>query len=141
MNLLLVCGTFSVPEAFDITNLFDAFKSQITESDMSMVENFINYDIPIVIDSDNADLNLTGKLKQQCLVDSYEKLEECFEQDVYFLCKMERIDRKDSVKIFDPLKDFIKIPRSMRRSGRFDVNKFQEIGGPVARVEVIAIYK
>jgi len=147
MSLVLICGKLNIPEAFDLTDILNKFKSSFSQ-DLTSIEAFISKDIPIIIDSDDTKLSLTGKLNPQFLIASYDALEEYIEQDAYFLCKMERIERKDTVKIFDPLKDFLKIPRSMRRQANFDIDGFREIGvddisinGPVARVEVIAIYK
>lgn len=53
--------------------------------------------------------------------------------------------RKDIVEIFDPLKDFIRLPRAMRRQMSADdtslgIDKITA-EGPVLKVEVIAIYK
>ena len=49
------------------------------------------------------------------------------------------------VEIFDPLKDFIRLPRAMRRQMSAAGNSTGLdkiiIGGPVLKVEVIAIYK
>lgn len=53
--------------------------------------------------------------------------------------------RKEFVEIFDPLKDFIRLPRAMRRQMINDGNSFGldkiSVEGPVLKVEVIAIYK
>ena len=61
------------------------------------------------------------------------------------LCKVVGVMRKDSVEIFDPLKDFIKLPRTMRRQMTADgisigIDKIA-VEGSVLKVEVIAIYK
>ena len=52
---------------------------------------------------------------------------------------------KDMVEIFDPLKDFIRLPRAMRRQMNTDGNSVGletiSVEGPVLKVEVIAIYK
>ena len=71
-------------------------------------------------------------------------LEDYADQDVYVLCKVVGIARKDSVEIFDPLKDFIKLPRAMRRQMSDGNNGGLEriiVDGPVLKVEIIAIYK
>ena len=53
--------------------------------------------------------------------------------------------RKDTVEIFDPLKDFIRLPRAMRRQMTANGNPVEldkiSVEGPVLKVEVIAIYK
>lgn len=52
---------------------------------------------------------------------------------------------KDTVEIFDPLKDFIRLSRTMRRQMTTNgvpvgLDKIS-VEGPVLKVEVIAIYK
>lgn len=64
---------------------------------------------------------------------------------MYILCKAVGMIRKDNVEIFDPLKDFIRLPRTMRRQMTAEgksvgLDKIS-IEGPVLKVEVIAIYK
>jgi len=64
---------------------------------------------------------------------------------VYILCKVVGIVRKAWVEIFDPLKDFIRLPRAARRSMTVSENtnglESIVIEGPVLKVEIIAIYK
>ena len=66
-----------------------------------------------------------------------------FEKDVSF--DYDRFELDLMVEIFDPLKDFIRLPRTMRRqmtaNGKpVGLDKIS-IEGPVLKVEVIAIYK
>ena len=72
----------------------------------------------------------------------------CFKnclQDVFMLCKVVGISKKECVEIFDPLKDFIRLPRVMRRQMEGNPNTSGlekiKIQGPVLKVEIIAIYK
>ena len=52
-------------------------------------------------------------------------------------------NENDKVEIFNPLKDFIKLPRAVRRSANIYNDELQSIiiDGPVFKVEVLAIYK
>ncbi len=100
-------------------------------------------DIPFVIELD--DVTVSGKLNSMYLREEYATLEDYSEQDVYILCKIVGLVRKDIVEIFDPLKDFIRLPRSMRRQmavngSSVGIDK-NSVEGPVLKVEVIAIYK
>lgn len=100
-------------------------------------------DIPFVIECD--DVTIAGKLNSKNLLGEYSNLEDYAEQEVYMLCKVVGVMRKDSVEIFDPLKDFIKLPRTMRRQMTADgtsigIDKIA-VEGSVLKVEVIAIYK
>ena len=72
------------------------------------------------------------------------ELEEYTEQDVFTLCKVIGVMNKEKVEVFNPLKDFIKLPRAVRRGMDEDSKKGLEsicVDGPVLKVEVIAIYK
>lgn len=153
MKLLRICNSFEIPEAFDVVTLIDQFKPMLIgqietkstgeqEALMSILEN-ASADIPFVIEHD--DITISGKLNTKFLCEDYASLEDYADQDVYMLCKVVGIVRKDLVEIFDPLKDFIRLPRAMRRQMSATGNSTGLdkiiIGGPVLKVEVIAIYK
>lgn len=153
MKLLRICNSFEIPEAFDVVTLIDQFKPMLIgqietksigeqEALMSVLGN-ASADIPFVIEHD--DITISGKLNTKFLCEDYASLEDYADQDVYMLCKVVGIVRKDLVEIFDPLKDFIRLPRAMRRQMSAAGNSTGLdkiiIGGPVLKVEVIAIYK
>lgn len=153
MKLIRICSGFEIPEAFDAINLIDRFMpmlmSQVeTKSDAEQValENFLgnaSADIPFIVEFD--EITVAGKLNVKYLHEEYANLEDYADQDVYMLCKVLGVIRKDEVEIFDPLKDFIRLPRTMRRqmtaNGKsVGVDKIS-VEGPVLKVEVIAIYK
>lgn len=153
MKIFRISTGFSVPEEFDAVNLIDQFMPMLmgqietkSDSEQEALETFLgkaSADIPIVVDYD--DITISGKLNAKYLLEEYSALEDYVEQDVYVLCKVVGIIRKDCVEIFDPLKDFIRLPRAMRRqmekkeksSGLEKIS----IQGPVLKVEIIAIYK
>lgn len=98
-------------------------------------------DIPIVMGDD--ELTIASKLSMGNLEEEYAELEEYNEQEVYMLCKVVGIMQKDKVEIFNPLKDFIKLPRAVRMGMDSDTQGMETIlvDDPVLKVEVIAIYK
>ena len=153
MKIFRISTEFSVPEEFDAVNLIDQFMPMLmgqietkSDSEQEALETFLgkaSADIPIVVDYD--DITISGKLNAKYLLEEYSALEDYAEQDVFMLCKVVGIVRKDCVEIFDPLKDFIRLPRVMRR--QMEKNEKSsglekiKIQGPVLKVEVIAIYK
>jgi hypothetical protein len=58
-------------------------------------------------------------------------------------CKVVGKMQKNQVEIFNPLKNFIKLPRAVRRSMDSNSGEVEPIiiEGPVLKVEVIAVYK
>lgn len=153
MKLLRICNIFEIPEAFDAVNLIGRFMPMLmgqietnSSDEEEALENILgkaSADIPFIIECD--DVTIAGKLNAKHLHEEYSSLEDYAEQEVYMLCKVVGMMRKDSVEIFDPLKDFIKLPRSMRREMTSDgksigIDKIS-VDGPVLKVEVIAIYK
>ena len=98
-------------------------------------------DIPIVMESE--DLIVSSKLSTSVLEEEYAQFEEYSEQEVYMLCKVVGKMQKNQVEIFNPLKDFVKFPRAVRRSMDSNNRELEPIiiDGPVLKVEVIAIYK
>ena len=125
MKLLRICSGFEIPEALE------------------GILGKASADIPFIIECD--DVTISGKLNAKYLREEYASLEDYADQDVYILCKVVGMVRKDMVEIFDPLKDFIRLPRTMRRqmtaNGKSVGLDKISIEGPVLKVEVIAIYK
>lgn len=153
MKLIRLCSSFEIPEAFDAVNLVDCFMpmliGQVTtasNAEQEALESILgnaSADIPFVVEFD--DISVAGKLNAKYLNEEYANLEDYADQDVYILCKAVGMIRKDNVEIFDPLKDFIRLPRTMRRQMTAEgksvgLDKIS-IEGPVLKVEVIAIYK
>ena len=153
MKLLRICSSFEIPEAFDAVDLIDQFMPMLigqieTKSvgEQEALEGILgkaSADIPFIIECD--DVTISGKLNAKYLHEEYASLEDYVDQDVYLLCKIVGMVRKNTVEIFDPLKDFIRLPRTMRRqmtaNGKSVGLDKISIEGPVLKVEVIAIYK
>lgn len=153
MSLVRICSGFEIPESFDAINLMNSFLPMLmgqietkTAGEQEALEAFLgnaSADIPFVIELD--DVTVSGKLNAKCLCEEYANLEDYAEQDVYLLCKVVGMVRKDMVEIFDPMKDFIRLPRATRRQMESNgsdtgLQKIQ-VEGPVLKVEVVAIYK
>lgn len=153
MKIIRICSGFEIPEAFDAVNLIDRFmpmllgqietKSVGEQEAMEGILGKASADIPFIIECD--DVTISGKLNSKHLHEEYASLEDYADQDVYMLCKVVGMVRKDTVEIFDPLKDFIRLPRAMRRQMTTSGNSVGldkiSVEGPVLKVEVIAIYK
>lgn len=151
MSIVRLNGSFEIPEQFDMFNLtqniMPLLKSQIQTSSQDkkeLMETFLenaSADIPIVMESEG--LIVSSKLSTSFLEEEYVQLEEYSEQEVYILCKVVGKMQKNQVEIFNPLKDFIKLPRAVRRSMDSSSSEVEPIiiDGPVLKVEVIAIYK
>ena len=153
MKLLRICSGFEIPEAFDAVNLLNQFMPMIigqietkSSGEQEALEGILgkaSADIPFIIECD--DVTISGKLNAKYLHEEYSSLEDYHDQDVYMLCKVVGLVKKDMVEIFDPLKDFIRLPRTIRRQmtangENVGIDKIS-IEGPVLKVEVIAIYK
>ena len=137
----------------DAVNLIDQFMPMLmgqietkSAGEQEALEGILgkaSADIPFIIECD--DVTISGKLNAKYLREEYASLEDYADQDVYMLCKVVGMVRKDMVEIFDPLKDFIRLPRTMRRqmtaNGKSVGLDKISIEGPVLKVEVIAIYK
>ena len=153
MKLLRICSSFEIPEAFDAVNLIEQFRPMLmgqietkSSGEQEALQGILgkaSADIPFVIELD--EITISGKLNAKHLCEDYSNLEEYADQEVYMLCKVVGMVRKDMVEIFDPLKDFIRLPRAMRRQMNTDGNSVGletiSVEGPVLKVEVIAIYK
>lgn len=152
MSLFRFSGKFIIPEEFDIYSLAQAFMPLMTNqiqstsnSEKEIIEAFLgntSADIPFIVDSE--DVVISGKLNTNYLLETYSELEEYYEQDVIMLCKVIGMMYKEKVEVFNPLKDFIRLPRAMRRSREeSDKDGFDSIyvDGPLLKVEVVAIYK
>lgn len=147
-----VQANFYIPEGFDFVELFEIFKPaikssiEIKESDQSLYDSFLGNtkaDIPIIIDFEN--IKIFGKLDGRFLKESYNQLEEYEQDEVTILLKVISHNTSDKVTIFDPLKDFIKLNRAMRRSTDIKSSYTQEfspiiVNGPVVKAEILAIY-
>ena len=152
MSIMRINSSFTVPESFDMVNAIEKFKPMLmgqidtnSTGEQEALESILgkaSADVPIISEFD--DVAISGKLNAKYLMEDYAQLEEYSEQDVFILCKVVGLMQKENVEIFDPLKDFIRLPRAVRRQTNFgDTTGLEKIyvEGPVLKVEIIAIYK
>ena len=153
MKLIRLENSFRIPDEFDIINLIEQFKPYImgrietnTVQEQEVINNLLNNtsaDIPIIIETD--EINISSKLSLKYLNEDFTELEDYEDQDVFMLCRVVGTVKKEKVEIFNPLKDFIKLSRVIRRNLNVEMNKAGLnpiiIDGPVLKVEIIAIYK
>jgi len=145
--------SFYVPEGFDMVDLVNKFLPMIKPSldikqgEEALYDFFLGdtkADIPIVLEYDNN--FITGKLDSRFLIDDYSQLEQYETEEVTILFRLLSKKDGDNIEIYDPLKDFIKLNRTMRRSGDFNKAGSLEfspitLNGSVIKVEVLAIYR
>jgi|GEM_PF-438300 len=146
-------SSFYVPEGFDFVDLIHKFMPaikptlDIKEEEEGLYDAFLGdtkADIPIVFEFDN---NLvTGKLDNRFLLEDYNQLEEYESDEVTVLFRLLSKKNGNNIVIYDPLKDFIKLNRTLRRSADFSKSGSDEfspikLDGSVIKIEVIAIYR
>ena len=130
MSIIRVNGSFEIPEQFEMFSVAQNYMPLITSQ------------ITTIIIEDE-EITIASKMSMDNIEEEYAELEEYNEQEVYMLCKVVGIMKKDKVEIFNPLKDFIKLPRAVRREMDSNSQGMEPIlvDGPVLKVEVIAMYK
>lgn len=123
MRFLRICSGFEIPEASDAVNSINQFMPMLmgqiepeSAGEQEALEGIlgkVSADVPFSVECD--DVTIFGKLNAKFLREECASLEDCADQDVYMFCKVVGMMRKGMVEIFDPLKDFIRLPRTMRR--------------------------
>lgn len=100
------------------------------------------FNIPVTFDLDN--IIGFGKLNTKYLMIAYEELE-YFESDEITVLAKVISQKKSRAEVYDPLKDFIKISRAMRRHG--NINSLPDelskiyVNEPAVSIEILAIYQ
>lgn len=151
MCIIRINGRFEIPDKFDIFSMAPKYMPYIIgqiktdDSDKKkLMEAFFenaSADIPVLIEDE--EITIAGKLRTKYLREEYTDLEDYNEQEVYILCRVIGKMKNDMVEIFNPLKDFVKLPRAVRRMEKFPKEGLESISvpGPVLKVEIIGIYK
>lgn len=147
-------GYLSVPEEFDLTQTLDKFKPVILDSmfndgmdksEQDIVKAFFetsDLKIPVVVDFDK--MVLCSKLLSNNLLVKYEEMEEYEELEVTIIARITSSKKVNAEKSFyDPLKDFIKLNRTMRRSidGRTDGLYELFADDDYRTIEILAMYQ
>lgn len=153
MSLMRFNGNASTLEAFDLMNTLKTFApllnaaGQLNESNSEIPNELIlsllnreNAQIPLLIDG--LSIQIYSKLKTRFIIDGdVSAIEDLEDEEVVFLCKVESRVLKDKVVVYDPLKDFMKLGRALRRNiKRTPELKEVIVSGPALKVELIAIY-
>ncbi len=144
----------SVPEQFDMIQTIEKFKPMIqehinsditNESEKKAYEAFLETSgskIPIFIDME--DSLMCSKLMSNNMLITYEEFEEYEELEVTILARVISANLIDMKKPFyDPLKDFMKINRTLRRSMKERTDGLHEIYADQSykMLEILAIYQ
>ena len=153
MSLMRFNGNASILEAFDLMNTLKTFApllnaaGQLNESNTEIPNELIlnllnreNAQIPLLIDG--LSIQIYSKLKTRFIIDGdVSAIEDLEDEEVAFLCKVESHVLKDKVVVYDPLKDFMKLGRALRRNIK-RTPELEEVivPGPALKVELIAIY-
>ena len=147
-------GYFKVPEEFDMTHTIDKFKALIIssmiddgmgESDQELVKAFLKTSdtkVPLLIDLE--DQLLCAKLASSNLLIKYEEMEEYEELEVTIVARIISSNSISPKKAFyDPLKDFMTLNRTLRRSMGERGEGLMEICADrdYRMLEVLAIYQ
>lgn len=153
MCLFRFAGVAMVPEGFDLldamrklmplfskTGMIDLNRADAsTEFAVQMLTQNQGA-IPVVIDG--LEIPVVSKLKTEWLEGGDPMvLEDIQDDDAIFLCKVVAHAKGEKVPIFDPLRDFMKVNRALRRTmKRSEGLEIVYEEGPVIRAEVVAIY-
>ena len=127
MAIVRTQGILEVPEVFDVYKMMEGYAPMMhqlgilesgldnkeTEFVLGLFKN-ANYDTPAIIDCEGT--RISTKLKSQYIKGGYEALEDCLDDEITVLYKVTAVRTEGNVVIFDPMKDFIKLNRALRRS-------------------------
>ena len=146
-------GYISVPEEFDMIETMGKFApllkgTAFLESDeQGTAEQFLlsllngrNAQIPVLLEG--LGIGVTSKLKTGYLSeDGSLDIEAIEDIEAVFLCKVESYSEESKVAIYDPLRDFMKLGRAVRRKAkRGEGLESIEVDGPILKAELISIY-
>lgn len=153
-NIIKFDGLIYVPEEFGFTQTIQKFKNIFMDSITSDFENEMEKEffktffeskdtkIPVVIELD--DFIMCSKLKSSKILIDYEELEEFEELDITIIARTVSTSLVSKNKPFyDPLKDFIKLNRTLRRSVGERTDGLYEIysDSDYKMIEILAIYQ
>lgn len=152
-SIALCEGSIEIPESFDTLATVSKYlpfleKSGAIKLDgdetsnefaLSVLEQ-VNADIPIIVDE--GDIRVSSKLNTSLFAEgNYQTLEDAEDESFSILFRVISITNKDTVEIFNPVKDFLKLNRTIRRNMK-PIEGLEPIitKGPVINAETIAIY-
>lgn len=147
-------GYVKIPEEFDFTQMIDKFKPMLMasvvddtmdKSEQEAMKVFLETSdkkIPVLIDFD--ELLMCSKLISNNMLVKYEDMEEYEELEATIIARITSGNMINAKKPFyDPLKDFMTLNRSMRRSmdGRTDGLNEIYADRDYRAIEILAIYQ
>lgn len=147
-------STLTIPQEFDITQTISLLKPYLLDSatvDMGKEEgdafraffNMANPKIPLIAECD--DTLVTSKIDSKYLIPTYEELDEYESLEVTILARVTSSNLVNASKsIYNPLKDFIHMNRTLRRSFEGDPPEgLRElfIEEAYKTIEILAIYQ
>lgn len=153
MCLIRFAGFATVPEGFDLfeaiqklmplmgeTGLIDLKQDDANTRLAMRMLGEKQGSIPIVVDG--LEVPIASKLKTEWIEGGDSMvLEEIQDDEAIFLCRVVAHARGERVAVFDPLRDFMKVNRAMRRTvKRSEGLEIVYEDGPLIKAEVVAIY-
>ena len=153
-NIVKFNGLINVPEEFDMTQTIQKFKPLLmdsistdfqNETEKKLFQTFFESNdtkIPVIIEL--GDYKACSKLNSSNMLIEYEELEEFEELETTIIARTLSADLVSKTKPFyDPLKDFVKLNRSLRRSVGERTDGLYEIYTDVdyKAIEILAIYQ
>lgn len=152
MTIVRTQGILGIPDAFDVYKMMEEYAPMMYQ--LGVLESSLNnketkfvlglfknasYDTPAIIDCEGTRISI--KLKSQYIEGGYEALEDCLDDEITVLYKVTAVRTEGDVVIFDPMKDFIKLNRTLRRNmERNEQTQPITTGAPIVKAEVLAIY-
>lgn len=153
MSIIRFRGFATVPDSFDVMNTFSNFapmmiragllnadEGNVPEGVLLQLLSGEKARIPLLIEG--LDIAVFARLQTNFLLDDdISMMEDLEDEESVYLCKVGSYSMRDKVVVYDPLKDFMKLGRSIRRSmNRTKELEQIEVPGPILRAELIAIY-
>lgn len=152
-SIIKMDGVIEVPEDFDMVKMIDAFKPLIMNLDQFQdmeetsklaLQTFLGAanatKIPLVFEGE--DTLFCSKVIQDNMLISYEELSE-MDENVTVLARVTSSFISSTKPYYDPLKDFIKLNRMMRKSMGDKGKEFSPIyiDSEYRTLEILAIYQ
>ena len=152
-SIIKIEAFIEIPENFDIMKIIDTFKPLLRDSVKEKSGETVNEKIldiffgsteatkiPIIADADEG--LMCGKLNEDNLIVAYEELEE-LDEPIILLARVSSGVVDKEKPYYDPLKDFIPMNRTMRRTIKDRGKELEPLfaENDYQRIEILAIYR
>ena len=146
-------GFIEIPEQFDLIQIFDRFSSlldvsidaakidgQSKEIVRAIFDGKNSFTIPMVTDIDGQ--ILCAKAQKENLLLPYEELEELVDESVTILARLSSIMIPAEKHYYDPLKDFMRLNRAMRKKAPQRIEGMEKlyVDGEYRNIDLLAVY-